>query len=131
MEKLEHTGPAEKERVASVPQRESSWQECRSCLCQKEKEQSRLSRVPDHGGGERVKVGKSCTLARERKIRARAWRGKGGLHCEGRQIPRGKGRASKKSLPRRSRKKHERVSGCKSFPGRSADSWFHSKSGQT
>ena len=32
--------------------RESSWQERRSRLCQKEKEQSRLSRVPDHEGGE-------------------------------------------------------------------------------
>ena len=32
--------------------RESSWQVRRSCLCQKEKEQSRLSRVPDHEGGE-------------------------------------------------------------------------------
>ena len=64
--------------------------------------------------GERVKVGKSCTLARVRGIRARAWRGKGGLHGEGRQIPR---RASKKSLPRTSRRKHERVSGRKSSPG--------------
>ena len=51
-EKLEQTGPAEKERVASVPQRESSWQERRSRPCQKKKEQSRLSRVPDHEGGE-------------------------------------------------------------------------------
>ena len=34
-------------------------------------------------------------------------------------------------LPRGSRRKHERVSGCKSSPGRSAESWFHSKSGQT
>ena len=41
------------------------------------------------------------------------------------------GRASKESLPRRSRRKHERVSGRKSFPGRSAESWFYSKSGQT
>ena len=32
--------------------RESSWQERRSLPCQKEKEQSRLSRVPDHEGGE-------------------------------------------------------------------------------
>ena len=32
--------------------RESSWQERRSRLCQKKKEQSRLSRVPDHDGGE-------------------------------------------------------------------------------
>ena len=51
-EKLEHTGPAEKERVASVPQRKSSWQERRSCPCQNKKKQSRLSRVPDHKEGE-------------------------------------------------------------------------------
>ena len=51
-EKLEHTGPAEKERMASVPQRESSRQECRSRPCQKEKEQSRLSKAPDHERGE-------------------------------------------------------------------------------
>ena len=63
-ENLEHTGPSEKERVASVPQRESSWQERRSRSCQHEKEQSRLSTVPDHGG-ERVKVGESRILARE------------------------------------------------------------------
>ena len=30
--------------------RESSWQVCRSRPCQKEKEQSRLSRVPDQAG---------------------------------------------------------------------------------
>ena len=81
--------------------------------------------------GERVKVGESRTLARERGIRARAWRGKGGLHGERRHTPRRKGRASKKSLPRTSRRKHERVSGHKSSPGRSAESWFYSKSGQT
>ena len=46
--------------------RESSWQERRSRLCQKEKEQSSLSRVPDHEG-ERVKVGESRTLAKERE----------------------------------------------------------------
>ena len=49
-EKLEHTGPAENERVASVPQRESSGQERRSHPCQKEK--SRLSKAPDHEAGE-------------------------------------------------------------------------------
>ena len=80
---------------------------------------------------EKVKVGESRTLARKREIRARAWRGKGGLHRERRQIPRRKGRASKKSLPRTSRRKHKRVSGRKSSPGQSAESWFHSKSGQT
>ena len=77
---------------------------------------------------ERVKMGESRTLARVRGIRVRAWSGKGGLDREGRQIPR---RASKKSLPRTSRRKHERGSGGKSSPGRSAESWFHSKSGQT
>ena len=103
--------------------RESSWQERPSRLCQKE--QSRLSKAPDHEG-ERVKVGESRTLVRVREIRARAWSGKGGLHREGRQIPKRKGRASKKSLPRTSRRKHERASGCKSSPGRSAESWSHS-----
>ena len=76
-------------------------------------------------------MGESHTLASERGIRARAWSGKGGLHGERRKIPRRTGRASKKSLPRTSRRKHERVSGRKSSPGRSAESWFHSKSGQT
>ena len=81
--------------------------------------------------GERVKVGESCTLARERGIRVRAWSGEGGINSEGRQISRRKGRESKESLPRTSRRKHERVSGRKSSPRRSAESWFHSKSGQT
>ena len=70
--------------------------------------------------GERVKVGESRTLARVRGIRARTWRGKGGLHRERGQTPRRKGRTSKKSLPRTSRRKHQRVSGGKSSPGRSA-----------
>ena len=95
--------------------RESSWQERRSRPCQNEKEQSHLSRVPDHE--ERVKVGESRTLVRVRGIRARAWRGKSGLDREGWHIL---GRASKKSLPRTSRRKHERVSGRKSFSRRSA-----------
>ena len=76
-------------------------------------------------------MGESRTLVRVRGIRARAWSGKGGLHGERGKIPRRKGRASKKSLSRTSRRKHERVSGCKSSPGRSAESWPHSKSGQT
>ena len=50
-EKLEHTGPAEKVRVASVPQREKLASK-ESRLCQEEKEQSRLSRVPGHERGE-------------------------------------------------------------------------------
>ena len=81
--------------------------------------------------GERVKMGKRRTLARVRGIRAGAWSEKGGLHRERRKIPKRTGRASRKSLPRASRRKHERMSGRKSSPGRSAESWFHSKSGQT
>ena len=43
----------------------------------------------------------------------------------------GKGGQARRASLRASRRKHERVSGCKSSPGRSAESWFHSKSGQT
>ena len=64
---------------------------------------------------ERVKMGESRTLARVRGIRARAWRGKNGLHGERRQIPMRIGRASKESLLRTSRRKHERVSGPKAL----------------
>ena len=81
--------------------------------------------------GERVKVGENRTLARKRGIRAGAWSGKSGFHDEQTQIPRRKERTSKKSISRTTRRKHERVSGRKSSPGRSAESWFHSKSGQT
>ena len=50
-DKLEYTGPAEKERVASVPQREQLGG-TQSRLCRKEKEQSHQSRAPDCEGGE-------------------------------------------------------------------------------
>ena len=110
--------------------RESSWQERRSRPYQKEKEQSCLSKAPDHEE-ERVKVCESRTLARVRGAGARAWRGKGVLHRERGKIPGRKRRTSKKSLPKRTRRKHEWVSGRKSSQGRSAESWFHSKSGQT
>ena len=50
--KLEYSGPAEKERVASVPQRESSWQVHYVRFFQKGKEQSCLSRATDREVGE-------------------------------------------------------------------------------
>ena len=50
-EKLKHTGPAEKERVASAPQREQLARTPEPPL-PKSKEQSRQSSVPDHDGGE-------------------------------------------------------------------------------
>ena len=59
-------------------------------------------------------------LCEREGIRAGAWRGKRGLHTKGKQIPRRKGRASKKSLHRRSRRKHEWVSRRKSSLPRSA-----------
>ena len=70
--------------------------------------------------GERVKVSESQTLARKR--------GSEREHEEervGSTVKAGskeEGRASIKSLPRRSRRKHERVSGYKSSPGQSAES---------
>ena len=39
-------------------------------------------------------MGESRTLASERRIRVGAWRGKGGLHSEERQVSRRKGKAS-------------------------------------
>ena len=50
-EKLEHAGPAEKERVASVPQREQLASTPELPL-PKGKKHSRLSKAPDHEGGE-------------------------------------------------------------------------------
>ena len=105
--------------------RESSWQERRSRPCKRKRNRA-ISPKHQIIRGERVKVGESRTLARKRGIRARAWSGKRGLHRGGRQIPRRKGRASKKRLPRTCRRKHEWVSGRKSSPGRSAESWFYS-----
>ena len=80
---------------------------------------------------ERVKVSESRALAREGRIRAGEWRGKGGLHSEGRQVSRKWRWVTKENLPMRSRRKHERVSRRKSSLGGSAESWFQSKSGQT
>ena len=51
--------------------RESSWQERRSRLCQKQKEQSRMSRVLNHGGGRE-----------SRWARAASWRERGGSERE-------------------------------------------------
>ena len=47
-EKLEHTGPAKKERAASQCHRENSWQ----VRQREEKKQSCQSRAPDHERGE-------------------------------------------------------------------------------
>ena len=75
-----------------------------------------------------MKVSKYRTLARERWIRAGAWREKGKLRSEGRRTPKRRGRASKENL---SRRKHKRVSELKSSPKESGECWFYSKFGQT
>ena len=94
--------------------RESSWHVHWSHLFQKEKEQSRQSRVPDHKG-ERVKVSESCTLTRE-SMKWKEWT------LQRRKADSKEDREGKQSLPRRSKRKHERVNGRKSSPGRSAES---------
>ena len=86
-EKLEHFGLAEKERMARC-HRESSSQERQSRLCQKENEQSFLSKVPNHIVKESQGKREPHFSEREREIRAGAWREKVELHCEGRQVPR-------------------------------------------
>ena len=110
--------------------KESNWQVRQYRLCQKEKEQSHLSKSPDHEV--RESQGERQPHFGERKgDQSGSTERKGGIHSEGRQVPRRRGRAGKKSLPKRSRRKDERVSGRKSSPGRSAVSWFYSKPGQT
>ena len=67
-EKLEHTGLAEKERVASMPHREQLARRPEPPLPRpKETEPKHQIMI-----GERVKVSKSRTLARKREIRAKA-----------------------------------------------------------
>ena len=96
-EKPEHTVPAEKERVASVPQRE----QCASTLeppLPNGKKQSCMSRASDHKGRESQGEREPHLGEKERAIRARAWRGKDGLHVEGRLVAKRRESASEVSL---------------------------------
>ena len=52
VEKLEQTGPAEKERVASVPQREQLARTPEPLLPKRTRNRALSSRVQDHEGGE-------------------------------------------------------------------------------
>ena len=69
-EQLQQPRPAEQERVTYC-HKVSSWQVRQSRLCQKEKDQSRLSRSPD------CKVGES-----QGGTRAAPWRERGGSERE-------------------------------------------------
>ena len=124
-EKLELTGPAEKKKSGLSATERAVGKNAGAAFAKRKRNRAVC---PKHQimRGERVKVGESRTLVRKKGIRARAWSGKGGLDRERRTIPRRKVRASKNSLPRTSRRKHEQVSGRKSSPGRSAESWPHS-----
>ena len=76
-------------------------------------------------------MSKSFILTKKWRIRAGAWRGKSQLHSEGRWIPGRRVRAGGKSLPRRSRRKHERMSGSKNSPEGTGKYLFYSKYGET
>ena len=93
VEKLEHTRPAEKESVSSVPTERAVGKYTRAAFAERKRNKA-VSPEYLIVRGERVKEGESRTLAR-------AFRGKGGLHSEGRQIPRMGGRVGKESLPRK------------------------------
>ena len=118
-EKLEHTGPAEKKRVASVLQREQLTRTPEPSL-PKGKGTDPMSRVSDHEGGE-------SQDEREPHLGEASNKQATSNATSNKSLP----RAGNKSLSRTSRRKHDRVSGRKSSPGRSAETWFHSKSGQT
>ena len=120
VEELEHTGPAEMERVALVPQTEQLARTPEPLLPKGKGTEPSVQSTRSWGG--ESQDGREPHLGEREGIRARAWSGKGGLHREQGQVPRRTGRTNKKSLLRTSRKKHERVSGRKSSPGRSAES---------
>ena len=108
VEKLEHTGLAEKERVASVPQGEQLASTTEPPL---PKRKIKRAISPDHQIMRRENQGEREPHSGERAgIREGTKRGKGGLHSEGR-FQEERRRVSKESLPRRSRTNHERVSG--------------------
>ena len=115
-EKLELTGSSEKERVVSVPQRE------------------RLASTPEPPlpKGKRNKdVSPKYQIMREREsrwARAAPWRERGRSEREHEEervdstVKEGRfqrGKSGQTSLPKRGRRKHQRLSGCKSYPARS------------
>ena len=95
-EKLEHTGPAEKERVASVRRERAVGKNAGAALAKRKRNKADCPKYQIMRE-ERVKMGESHTLVRERGIRARAWNGKGGLQGEQEQIPRRTARKAKRA----------------------------------
>ena len=96
-EKLEHTGLAEKERVASVPQSEQLAKKPEPPLPKGKGTEPSVQIT--RSCGERVKVNKSRILAREKKIRAGSWRGKDELYVKEGRFQQGEGgQATRASL---------------------------------
>ena len=83
-EKLEHTEPAEKRELPQC-RRESIWQERQSCLYQKEKEQSHLSRAPDREMGESQSK-REPHLGEREGDQSKSMEEKSGLRNEGKQV---------------------------------------------
>ena len=79
---------------------------------------------------ERVNKGKNRTLARKRRVRARAWSRKSELYARGRRASWRRGKASRENFPGE-RRKSELVSGRRRSPGGPGESRFCFKSDQT
>ena len=60
----------------------------RAVFCQKEKEQNHQSRIPNRKGRRSQGEREPHLGERKKEIGAGAWGGKGGLHSEGRGVPR-------------------------------------------
>ena len=83
-QRLEHTGPAEKERVVPMPQSEQMASTPEPPFPKEKGTEPSLQIMRR----ERVKVGQSHTLARERGIRAAAYGGNSEHYSKGEQISR-------------------------------------------
>ena len=92
----------------------SRWQGPPSHLCQKKKEQNHQSRSPNHEMEKSQCEQKVCLGVKEGII-AGACEGKSKFYTK-KPVPSRRRNASKENLPRRSRRKHERMSGNKNSP---------------
>ena len=81
VEKLEHTGPAEKERVASVTQRKQMASTPEPPLLNGKGTEPSVYSTRSCGGIE-SRWARAAPWRERMRIRAGAWRRKGGLHVE-------------------------------------------------
>ena len=80
-EKLEQTGPAEKKKSGLSVTTRAVGKYARAALAKRKR--NRAVSTEHQIVMRRVKVSKSRTLARERRIKAGTWEGKSRLHSEG------------------------------------------------